>query len=87
MLNVTETAAGQLADLLDQNNAPQDAAVRLVRNASGVSMQIDNPRTDDVTFEYDAKTVLVLDQEMSELLSDRTLDIEETEQGIAFALR
>ena len=84
MLNLTDSAAGHLATILEQ--APDEAAVRFVPQGNALSMQLDNPRPEDVTFEHNDRTVLVLDPQISEVLSDRTLDVQETPQGPQLAL-
>ena len=78
MLVVTEAARAHLAQMLGQEGVPEAAAVRLVREADGVTLQSDAERQGDQTFEHGGRTVLVLDAQISELLSESTLDIEES---------
>ena len=86
MLQITEPAAEQLAQMLSESDAPDDVAIRLVVDGEGVALRLDNVREGDTTFDHDGGTVLVLDEEAAELLASRSLDVEETEQGPQLAL-
>ncbi len=44
-----------------------------------LSMQLDDVCPDDVAFAHEARTVLVLDVEVSHALSDRTLDVDDAD--------
>ena len=83
-MHVTEAAAGHLATLLEQ--APEEAAVRFVPQGNALSMQLDSPKPEDKTYEFQDKTVLVLDPQIDEALAERTLDLQETPQGPQLAL-
>jgi Fe-S cluster assembly iron-binding protein IscA len=84
MLSVTENAAAHLAEML--NEAPDEAAVRFVPQGNGLLPQLDSERPGDTKFTHDEKTVLVLDQQISELLADKTLDVKDMGQGPQLAL-
>jgi Fe-S cluster assembly iron-binding protein IscA len=85
MLNVTEPAAAHLANAL--SSAPEENAVRFVVQGNGqIASVLDSPREEDAKFEHDDRTVLVLDQQMSQLLGDKTLELKETEQGAQLVL-
>lgn len=86
MLQVTEPALAHLADMLQQSDAPDDAAIRFVVSQEGVQLAL--AQTDDAaeTFDHDGKTVLVLDEQTSQLLADRVLQTEETPEGTSLKL-
>lgn len=86
MLTLTEAAGAHLATLLDNSEAPDDAAVRIVMGEKGLALATDQPRAEDATYEHNDKTVLVLDKQVATALSDRTIDIEQTEKGTALAI-
>ena len=86
MLNVTYEATEHLAYMLAQANAPEGKAIRLVRHADGVKMNLDSSYLADETFEHDGKTVLLIDEKVLKLLSGKTLDVEHTEKGPALTL-
>ena len=86
MLTVTESASAHLAEMLDEANAPGGAAARFVNGPEGLSLAMDAKRDGDETFEHDGRTVLLVAQDVSELLTDKTLDMKETEQGQALTL-
>ncbi len=81
MLNVTNNASAHMNQLLENANAPEDAALRFVIEGNTLGLKLDNERSGDTSFSHEEKTVLVLDEQVSQLLDDRTLDVEEGEQG------
>ena len=81
MLTITEPAANHLGKLLNEAEAPEGSAVRFTVGQEGLSLQLDSPREDDQSIEHGGKTLLVMDPQVSELLSDKTLAFEQTEQG------
>ncbi|MEX0885418.1 MAG: hypothetical protein WD009_03165 [Phycisphaeraceae bacterium] len=87
MLTITETAGEHLSQLLEDAEAPEGAAARFVASDEGLSLHVDEPRPGDETLEHEGRTVLLLDAQIAELLADRTLDIEQTEEGPALTLQ
>ncbi len=86
MLTLTEAAGDQLTKILDDSNAPQEMAVRLVAGEKGLAMAADQPKPEDTTFDHNGRTVLVLDEQVAQVLDARTLDVEETDEGRALTL-
>ena len=74
MLAVTEAARARLAQMLKREGVPKEAAVRLVYEGDGITLQSGAERQGDETFQHSGQTVLVLDAQMSALLSESTLD-------------
>jgi Fe-S cluster assembly iron-binding protein IscA len=87
MLTVTEAACGHLAGLLDNANAPDNAAIRFVLEGRTITPTLDEERPDDTTYEYAGSTVLVLDERIVGLLDNRTLDVQDTDDGPQLVLR
>ena len=87
MLTMTIDAGEHLKSLLEQAEAPENAAARFVASDDGLSLHVDEPRPGDETIEHEGRTVLLLDAQIAELLADRTLDIEQTEEGPALTLQ
>ena len=81
MLTVAEDARVHLAQVLDNANASADAAVRFVAEDDIIKPTLDNIRSGDVMFEFAGKTVLALDQQMSLILDDHILDVEDDSNG------
>jgi len=81
MLTITEAAGSHLADMLTEAEAPDDVAVRFIIQGRGLAMELDNASPDDSTFNHEGRTILVLDEQLSDLLSDKTLDIKDSEEG------
>jgi hypothetical protein len=79
MLNVTNTAAVRLSELLAAS--PSSTAVRIVRRDSRLKLRRDHARAGDSTFTHAGRVVLVLDQRVARSLSSRVLDTRETSLG------
>ena len=76
MLTVTETASAQLAQILKEQDAPEDIAIRFVPEGQGIALRQDSERAGDTTFQHQDRTVLLLDAQVSELLGEATLSVE-----------
>ena len=87
MLNMTDAAAGYLSEVLENANAAPDTAVRLVVETNGLSSALDQPRPGDTTFDHEGRKVLVLDPQASEVLAERTLDVQSTDDGPRLGIR
>ena len=81
MFIVTEAAGGYLTAVLDNANASEETAIRLVLEGNTLTPQLDNTRPGDETFDYEGRMVLMLDAQVSQVLDDSTLDIEATDEG------
>jgi len=88
MLQLTPAAANHLNTLLSANVTSAQAAVRIFRGASGeLQLRADMPSSDDVGFDYEGRTVLIVDKQLSETLDNCVLDVAPTPQGQGLALR
>jgi hypothetical protein len=85
MLTVTESANAHLADVLV--DAPTEAVVRFTVRERSLTPQLDTPREGDVAFAHQGRKVLVLEPRLAELLSDRILDVCDTDAGEKLVLR
>jgi hypothetical protein len=81
MFIVTEAAGGYLTAVLDNANASEETAIRLVLEGNTLTPQLDNTHPGDKTFDHEGRMVLMLDAQVSQVLDDSTLDIETTEEG------
>ena len=78
MLTVSYTAGEHLDLMLAEADVPDDAAFRVAVEGRGFDLGIDIVRPGDTTFNHGGKVVLALDEQASELLADRKLDVEVT---------
>jgi len=78
MLTVSYTAGEHLDLMLAEANAHDDAAIRVVVKGDVISPEIDTARFGDTTFDHEGKVVLAIDEQVSELLADRNLDVKVT---------
>lgn len=87
MLSVTEAAGAHLAEILDRQDCPDNHALRLVHQEGKLTFALDEPRPGDESVEHDGRTVLVVDEPISELLQNQTMDVESTDDGDRLAIR
>ena len=81
MLTVTDDAKSHLAEIIQKNNLPDDAAIRLVSNPNGIGLAPDAPKAEDETYTHAGRTVLVVDPALSAQLDDKIMSIEKSEAG------
>lgn len=86
MLTVTDNAGKHMANLLENANAPDEASLRFVVDGDSLGLTIDQPQDGDQTFEHDGRTVLLLDEKVGQLLDERTLDVQDTDDGARLSL-
>ena len=87
MLEVTDNAIGHLAQMLRQVEAPRKIAIRLViLGDKGITMIQDKILAEDTTYDYEDQTVLVVDEQVEELLDEKTLDVVDSGQGPKLAI-
>jgi Fe-S cluster assembly iron-binding protein IscA len=88
MLQVTPAATNYLSALLSAKIPSTNAAVRMYRGDSGdLQLRADSPSPDDVAFEHHGRPVLVLDKQLSDTLKDCVLDVVQSPEGQALALK
>ncbi len=75
MVTVTYTAAEHMAYTLSEHQVRDDVVLRIKLTKSGVEMQPDKMHPSDETFDHNGKVVLVLDQQTSQLLGNKTIDL------------
>ena len=81
MFVMTESAGEYLCAVLDRANAPDEAAVRLAVEGDALISRLDKPRPGDATYDHDGRMVLVMDERVSQLLADTTLELQPTSEG------
>jgi hypothetical protein len=87
MFTVTEAAGLRLAQKLTYKHAADDMAMRFERKSRKWKLRLDLPSPDDLAVAHEGRTVLVLDPEMADRLTDRTLDARATPAGARLYLR
>ena len=76
MLAVTDAAKAHLAQMLNDHGLPEDVAVRFVSEGQAIALKQDAERPGDDVFQHEGRTVLLLDAQVSELLTEDTLDVD-----------
>ncbi len=81
MLTVTYTAGEHIAYMLSEHQVGDDVMLRITLRKGGVELQPDKMRPGDETFEHNGKVVLVLDQQTSQLLGNKTIHLMTDDDG------
>ena len=79
MVTITYTAAEHIAYMLSEQQV--DAVLRIMVTRGDVEMEPDQIRPGDETFDHNGKVVLVLDQQTSQLLGNKTIDLTADDDG------
>lgn len=86
MLNVTDEAKVFLKGLIDQNNVPEDATIRLTASPQGLGLAPDTPNEGDATFEHEGRTVLAVAEPIATQLDGKSISVNQTAQGPALSI-
>ncbi len=81
MVTITYTAAEHIAYMLSEHEVRDDVVLRIKRMKGGVEMRPDKMRSGDETFDHNGKVILVLDQQTSQLLGNKTIDLMTDDDG------
>ena len=81
MFTMTDLAGEYLNELLDNANAAEETVVRFVVEDRTLKPTLDTARLGDAAFDYDGRTVLVLDTQVMQAIADSTLDVQATDEG------
>jgi Fe-S cluster assembly iron-binding protein IscA len=86
MLTVTDEAKAHLATILDENDIPTEQTVRLMTGPNGLGLAPDMPKDEDTTFDHAGRTVLAIEPAIADQLDGRTMDVEQTAEGVQIKL-
>ena len=86
MLTVTDKAAQYLRESLTRKGEDAPEALRIVQTEGAYQLTLDNAKDDDQVFEQDGLNYLLLDAHVGDALSDATLDVHESPQGLSLTL-
>jgi hypothetical protein len=86
MLSVTNEASKVLQEMISDADVPDGGALRLVQRDTGLGFAIDQPRENDHTFAHKGTVVLVVAEDIGEALGDKTLRVQQAEQGVALVI-
>jgi len=81
MFTMTEAAGEYLTTVLDKADASEEAAIRFILEGNTLAPRLDHAHPEDVTFDHEGRKVLVLDAQVSQILTDSTLDVQATDEG------
>jgi Fe-S cluster assembly iron-binding protein IscA len=86
MVTVTDAAGAHLAQLLAQVDAQEDTVIRLVLDKDDLVPKMDQARVGDTAFSYEGRRILVLDEIVVQAMADKTLDVQDAEDGLKIVL-
>ena len=86
MMTVTYTAGEHMAYTLSEHQVRDDVVLRIKLAQDGVEIQPNKIRPGDETFDHNGKVVLVLDQQTSQLLGNKTIDLTTDDDGSCLIL-
>jgi Fe-S cluster assembly iron-binding protein IscA len=86
MLQVTERARETFKETIERMPDPA-AMLRIGPTESGLGVFPDTRKDDDQVIEHEGRALLLIDQAMSETLTNTTIDVEQHADGAHFVLR
>jgi hypothetical protein len=87
MLSVTKPALERLSHKLTRRGVAKGMALRFARGEGRWTLLLDRQSAGDTAFSHDGRTVLLLDQAVSEAMADLTLDARKVGQRSQLKLR
>ncbi len=90
MFTVTEAAGAHLAKKLAEEETPENenVVIRMSKKSKdGLRLTLGQAGPEDTTFAHEGVTVFAINEELSQALANKTLDVETTEKGTALQLR
>ncbi len=87
MVTLTYTAGERIAYMLSEQEDRDDVVVRIKLTKGDVEMQPDKIRPGDEAFDHNGRVVLVLDQQISQLLGNKTIDLMTDDDGSHLILK
>ena len=81
MLTVTERAAQELKGILQANAVEPEQVLRLVREAEGFSLQLDNESASDEVVESEGTKILLIDEQLGPIVDGAVVDCIDTPEG------
>ena len=87
MFSMTGAAGAHFTRLLERDEMPEDAVVMLEQEEDKLTLRIGEAHPRDSTFAHEGRTVLVVRDQLCQELADKTLDVEDTDEGSRLQLR
>jgi hypothetical protein len=81
MLSVTKRAGDYLAKALTESDLPDDVVFRIAGESGKMRVFIDKKKGGDVVFKKGTQEIIALDESLAVNLGNRTVDLEEDEEG------
>lgn len=85
MFEVTDAAKRLMAGELDRLEKPT-SVIRFYHDSEGLHLRLSAAQPRDTSFDLRGRTVFVVDDNLAQRLTDRTLDVKQTEGGVKLSL-
>lgn len=85
MLTLTDNAVAFIAEELDRRKTPA-RVVRFCRDSHGLHLRLSNLKPGDKSFAHRGRTVFVVDDDLAQRLTGRTLGVKTTLDGTKLSL-
>ncbi|MBI4582343.1 MAG: hypothetical protein HY718_21795 [Planctomycetes bacterium] len=86
MFKVTDAAVARLAEELNRLETPDGRVIRFCHDTAGLHLRLSSVQPGDKEFAHQGRTVLVVDGDLDQRLTDRRLGIKETAEGTKLSL-
>jgi hypothetical protein len=88
MFHITQTAGEFLEGIMTRRNWPDGSCIRLQAQQDGSGKAVvGKEENGDQTFEHNGKTVLVVNEQDAEQLSEKTLDAQQKDGSVQLVLK
>ncbi len=86
MFKVSDAATLRLAEELERLKVPDEKVVRFCVDTAGLHLRLSYVRDGDTEFAHAGRTVLVVDDDLAQRLTSRTLEVRQTPSGTKLSL-
>ncbi|HNQ25024.1 MAG TPA: hypothetical protein PKK06_18250 [Phycisphaerae bacterium] len=87
MLTITTPALERLSRRLARKGAADDMALRVTRREGGWTLRLDHECAGDTAFSHEGRKVLLLDETVSDAMTNMTLDTRKGDRRSRLRLR
>ncbi len=87
MIKVSQQAATVLVESLRQSGVGPEQGLRLQRQGSSYSLEVDSPNDEDEVIRHENSVVLIVEPQVSDEIGDALIDIADSPEGPRLVMR
>jgi hypothetical protein len=87
MIQVSEIATMAILETLQASAVEPDKGLRLKRENTGLSLNIDTTKNTDTIIWHDENIILIIDRETEKKIGDALVDVDDGPEGARLVLR